>query len=93
MEAKHVIQQHESHGQRLNDRIQMLEQLNHTLEEEKKTLLLQVNKLLEKNQELLVKTLESKDQAFEEERMFTLVHLNVHGKVIIWLGRMVSIEG
>ena len=77
MEAKHVLHQHESHGQRLNDRIQMLEQLNHTLEEEKKTLLLQVNKLLEKNQDMLVRTLENKDQAFEEERMFTLV-ITIH---------------
>ena len=49
---------------------QMLEQLNMTLEEEKKTLLTQVNKLLEQNQGLLVRTLESKDQALEEERHF-----------------------
>ncbi len=69
MEAKHVLQQQDGHNQRLNDRIQMLEQLNLTLEEEKKTLLQQVNKMLEKNQELLVKTLESKDQAFEDERI------------------------
>jgi len=99
----------------------MLEQLNQTLEEEKKTLLLQVgvythslicthvplqlypltpsgylhsptsaslpplplfhlclfpvhlhqiNKLLEHNQDMLVKTLESKDQALEDERTF-----------------------
>ena len=64
-----MIQQQEGHNQRLNDRIQMLEQLNHTLEEEKKTLLLQINKMMEKNQELLVRTLESKDQAFEDERI------------------------
>ena len=71
MEAKHIIQGLEGSNQRLNDRMQMLDQLNHTLEEEKKTLLAQVNKLLEQNQNLLVKTLESKDQAFEEERIFT----------------------
>ena len=48
----------------------MLEQLNSTLEEEKRTLLGQVNKLLEQNQNILVKTLESKDQALEDERIF-----------------------
>ena len=51
----------------------MLEQLNSTLEEEKKTLLGQVNKLLEQNQNILVRTLESKDQALEEERIFKYV--------------------
>ena len=68
----------------------MLEQLNATLEEEKKTLLLQVNKLLEQvsstpnstyqlidffmqsqNQNLLIKTLQNKDSALEEERIFS----------------------
>ena len=48
----------------------MLEQLNQTLDEEKKTLLVQVNKLLEQNQTILVKTLEGKDQALEDERIF-----------------------
>ena len=48
----------------------MLEQLKDTLEEEKKTLHLQVNKLLEQNQNLLMRTLDSKDQALEEERIF-----------------------
>ena len=48
----------------------MSEQLNRTLEEENKTLLQQVNKLLEQNQAMLMKTLESKDAYFEEERTF-----------------------
>ena len=48
----------------------MLEQLNYTLEEEKRTLLMQVNRLLEQNQSLLMRTLDSKDQALEEERVF-----------------------
>ena len=48
----------------------MLEQLNLTLEEEKRHLLLQVNKLLEQNRDLLQHTLASKDHAFEDERMF-----------------------
>ena len=48
----------------------MLEKLSATLEEEKKTLLTQLNKQLEKNQDLLVKTLETKDVALEDERIF-----------------------
>lgn len=48
----------------------MLDKLNNTLEEEKRALLTQMNKLLEKNQELLVKTLETKDVAIEDERIF-----------------------
>ena len=51
----------------------MLEMLNNTLEEEKRTLLTQLNKLLEQNQELLVKTLETKDVAMEDERIFRYV--------------------
>lgn len=70
MEAKDILQKHETTNHRLNDRIQMLEQLNSTLEEEKRTLLGQVNKLLEQNQNILVRTLESKDQALEDERIF-----------------------
>lgn len=54
----------------MSDRIQMLDKLNSTLEEEKKALLTQMNKLLERNQELLVKTLETKDVAMEDERIF-----------------------
>ena len=53
--------------------LQMLEQLNHTLEEEKRTLLVQLNKLLGQNQELLMKTLESKEIAFEDERLFKYI--------------------
>jgi len=48
----------------------MLERLTNTLEEEKVALRGQMNKLLEKNQELLVKTLETKDVAMEDERLF-----------------------
>lgn len=70
LEAKDILQKHETTNHRLHDRIQMLDQLNQTLEEEKKTLLGQVNKLLEQNQNILVRTLESKDQALEDERIF-----------------------
>ena len=70
MEARDILMKQETTNQRLNDRIQMFEQLNQTLEEEKRTLLVQVNKLLEQNQNILVKTLESKDQALEDERIF-----------------------
>ena len=70
LEAKDILQKHDATNHRLNDRIQMLEQLNSTLEEEKRTLLVQVNKLLEQNQNILVRTLESKDQALEDERIF-----------------------
>ena len=70
LEARDILIKQETTNQRLNDRIQMLEQLNSTLEEEKRTLLGQVNKLLEQNQNILVKTLESKDQALEDERIF-----------------------
>lgn len=70
VDAKHVIQQLESIGQRQSEKVQMLEKLSSTLEEEKRTLLTQLNKQLEKNQELLVKTLESKDVAMEDERIF-----------------------
>ena len=48
----------------------MLEQLNNTLEEEKRVLRDQMNKLLSQNQDLLERTLDSKDQAIVEERMF-----------------------
>ena len=48
----------------------MLEQLTHTLDEEKKVLMDQLNKVLAHNQELLLRTLDNKDQAIEEERMF-----------------------
>lgn len=70
LEARDILMKQETTNQRLNDRIQMLDQLNSTLEEEKRTLLGQVNKLLEQNQNILVKTLESKDQALEDERIF-----------------------
>ena len=48
----------------------MLEQLNNTLEEEKSVLRDQMNKLMSQNQDLLKRTLDSKDQAIVEERMF-----------------------
>ena len=54
----------------LADRIQVLEKLNIALEEEKNALLTQMNKLLEKNQELLMNTMETKDLAMEDERNF-----------------------
>ena len=49
---------------------QMQDQLLRTMEEENRNLLQQVNKLLEQNQHLLMKTLESKDQFLEEEKLF-----------------------
>ena len=49
---------------------QMQDQLLRTMEEENRNLLQQVNKLLEQNQQLLMKTLESKDQYLEEEKLF-----------------------
>lgn len=48
----------------------MLEQLNNTLEEEKGVLRDQMNKLMSQNQDLFKRTLDSKDQAIVEERMF-----------------------
>ena len=60
----------ESSHQVLSERIQMMERLTNTLEEEKTALRGQMNRLLEKNQELLVKTLETKDVAMEDERIF-----------------------
>lgn len=48
----------------------MQDQLFRTMEEENKTLLQQVNKLLEQNHSLLMKTLESKDQHLEEGKVF-----------------------
>ena len=65
-----MIQQMEVSAQRQVEKVQMLEKLGSTLEEEKKTLLTQLNKQLEKNQDLLVKTLETKDVAMEDERIF-----------------------
>ena len=70
VEAKHMVQQLEIGNHRHGEKIQMLEKLSATLEEEKRTLLTQLNKQLEKNQELLVKTLETKDVAIEDERIF-----------------------
>ena len=49
---------------------QMMEQLNQTLNDEKTMLLEQMNKVLAQNHELLTRTLDSKDQAMEEERIF-----------------------
>ena len=49
---------------------QMLEQLNQTLNDEKTMMLEQMNKVLAQNHELLTRTLDSKDQAIEEERIF-----------------------
>lgn len=65
-----MIQQLELNAQRQVDKVQMLEKLSSTLEEEKKTMLTQLNKQLEKNQDLLFKTLETKDVAMEDERIF-----------------------
>lgn len=48
----------------------MLEKLNSTLEEEKSMLRDQNNKVMGHNQELLMRTLDSKDQAIVEERLF-----------------------
>ena len=48
----------------------MLEKLNSTLEEEKKVMRDQMDKVMSQNQELLMRTLDSKDQAIVEERIF-----------------------
>ena len=48
----------------------MLEKLNSTLEEEKRVLRDQMDKVMNQNQDLLVRTLDSKDQAIVEERIF-----------------------
>ncbi len=70
VDAKQTIQRLESGTQRQSERVSILERLNNTLEEEKRTMLTQLNKQLEKNQDLLVKTLETKDVALEDERIF-----------------------
>ena len=49
---------------------QMLEQLNSTMEEEKKILRDHLDRLMAQNQDLLVKTIDSKDQAIMDERIF-----------------------
>ena len=46
-DSGHLIDQLKQRNENLQDRLEMFEQLNNTLEEEKKTLLMQVNKLLE----------------------------------------------
>ena len=46
-DSGHIIDHLNQRIQSSHDRLEMFEQLNMTLEEEKKTLLLQVNKLLE----------------------------------------------
>ena len=48
----------------------MLEQLNNTLEEEKRIMRDQLDRVMAQNQELLMKTLDSKDQVILEERIF-----------------------
>ena len=48
----------------------MLEQLNGTLEEEKKIMRDQLDRLMAQNQELLMKTLDTKDQVIMDERIF-----------------------
>ena len=52
---------------------QMLEKLNGTLEEEKRIMRDQMDKVMAQNQELLMRTLDSKDQAIVEERIFKSV--------------------
>lgn len=69
-EARYIINKLETGSHNLVDRTQALEKLNSTLEEEKNNLLTQMNKLLERNQDLLVKTLETKDLALEDERLY-----------------------
>ena len=48
----------------------MLEQLNSTLEEEKRIMRDQLDRVMAQNQEMLMKTLDSKDQAILDERIF-----------------------
>ena len=65
-----MVDKLESSNQVLSERIQMMERLTNTLEEEKTALRGQMNRLLEKNQDLHDKTLETKDVAMEDERIF-----------------------
>lgn len=56
----------------------MLEQLNSTLEEEKRIMRDQLDRVMGQNQELLMKTLDSKDQAILDERIFKWDHTHTH---------------
>ncbi|XP_065919238.1 girdin-like isoform X2 [Dysidea avara] len=71
MENKQLVLELEAQNNKLSDRVEMQEQLIRTLEEENKQLLQQTNKLLAQNQELLLKTLETKDQCLEEEKLYS----------------------
>lgn len=56
------------YGLRFN--LQALTQLNTKLEEENRTLMMQLQALLNQNQEMLTQSLESKDHFHEEERAY-----------------------
>eukprot|EP00794_Sanderia_malayensis_P020632 gene20632-22667_t len=70
-EAKEHYKDLDVSATKIAHRCEVLVQLNGTLEEENRALMDQVNKLLAQNQELLVKTLESRDTFLEDERAFS----------------------
>jgi hypothetical protein len=69
-DARVYIERSEAANQRMQSRVQMLEQLTNTLEEEKRIMRDQLDRVMAQNQELLMKTLDSKDQVILEERIF-----------------------
>ncbi|KAI6659260.1 Girdin-like [Oopsacas minuta] len=70
LNANQLVSEIETDLSRNRDRSEMLEALNRTLDEENKTLLAQTNRLLLQNQDLMMRTLESKDIMIEEERIY-----------------------
>lgn len=70
-EAKEHYKDLDMSATKISHRCEVLVQLNGTLEEENRALMEQLNKLLEQNQSLLVKTLESRDTYLEDERAFS----------------------
>ncbi|XP_066932183.1 girdin-like [Clytia hemisphaerica] len=70
-EAREQFQELDVSATKIAHRCEILVQLNATLEEENKALMDQVNKLLNQNQELLMTTLQSRDQYLDDERAFS----------------------
>lgn len=56
--------------------VQSLSQLNSKLEEENRTLMMQLQALLNQNQEMLTQAMDSKDHFHEEERAYMWVKLS-----------------
>ncbi|XP_031572886.1 daple-like protein isoform X2 [Actinia tenebrosa] len=70
-EARDYYHQLDLSATTMGHRCEMLSQLNATLEEENKALHDKVSWLMGQNRELMVKSLEEKDQFMEEERIFS----------------------